>query len=390
MTPQKGGIERMTDIVVNNLTSVENVECFSAFYFRNELDHTPFYGKLCLRHGEEKKQLYKYIHDNGINMIVNQQIPSLHKIISNLSNSLSLYYVYFQHDRTLLNIKSTIYYYYYAVSHIPIWNSKIKIGIKLIFSPAYLIIRWVYYCYLYRQIYYRANALVLLSTYYINVFLKSALLAEDFKHKIWIINNCVTLPAPANASVLDNKKNEVLIVSRLTEDRKRISLALKIWAKYQKAYPEAKKWLLRIAGDGEFATAYFRLVKKHKVPNVIFEGQVDSTIEFYRNASVFIMTSDSEGWGLTLMEAQQMGCVPIAFASYESIYEIIQDHVNGILVKEKDTNDFVQKLNWLLNNNVRRNEMAINCLAIQKKFPTEKMIQQWVSLLRDAEKFLSK
>ena len=385
VTPQKGGIERMTDIVVNHFTTIEKIDCYSAFYFENELAHTQFREKICLQYGKEREQLYKFISDNEINVVVNQQIPTLHKIISTLSNRLSYYYVYFQHDRTLLNIMSSIHYFCYAMLYGPNWIFRIKFGAKLIVSPFYFVVRRLYYIYLYRHIYHNVDSFILLSSLFKNVFLKSALLADDFRHKIRVINNSVTLPISDNISVIECKKREVLIVSRLTEERKRISLALKIWSKYQDRYSEARNWLLRIVGNGEFAKTYSSWVKRHKVPNVIFEGQVNSTSEFYRTASVFMMTSDAEGWGLTLMEAQQMGCVPIAFASYESIYEIIQNDINGILVRERDVEDFIRKLHYLLEDDKCRKKIAINCLDVQKKFSVEKMMQQWDSLLEEAE-----
>ena len=40
---------------------------------------------------------------------------------------------------------------------------------------------------------------------------------------------------------------------------------------------------------------------------------------YYNEASIFMMTSSFEGWGLTLTEAQQYGCVPLAFHSFASL-----------------------------------------------------------------------
>lgn len=42
VTPQKGGIERMTDVVVNNLLNREGFYCYSAYYYPNKLEHTIF------------------------------------------------------------------------------------------------------------------------------------------------------------------------------------------------------------------------------------------------------------------------------------------------------------------------------------------------------------
>lgn len=93
------------------------------------------------------------------------------------------------------------------------------------------------------------------------------------------------------------------------------------------------------------------------------------------------MTSDAEGWGLTLMEAQQMGVVPIAFDSYESIHEIIQDGVNGLLVKEGDCNGFVRKLHDLLSDDGERKRMAVSGLDVVNRFSIDRMMEQWMKIL---------
>ena len=157
---------------------------------------------------------------------------------------------------------------------------------------------------------------------------------------------------------------------------------MKIWKLYQSTYPEAKEWSLRIIGNGNCASDYQYWVEKNNVPNIYFEGQVDDTIEFYLSAAVFMMTSDSEGWGLTLMEAQQMGCVPIAFNSYESIREIIQDGVNGFLVKEMNIEDFVEKLHILTINTDIRTSMAVNGLEVINRFSVNRMIGKWLDILQ--------
>ena len=241
--------------------------------------------------------------------------------------------------------------------------------------------RRFYYWHSFRSIYRNADSVILLSRYFIPVFLRSIGFPTDRKRCIRIINNSVTLPTVSTPENIENKHYEVLIVSRLTEDRKRISLAIKIWWLYQQRYDEAKKWILRIVGDGEYAPDYRRLVKEKNIPNVIFEGQVDDTVQFYHKASAFIMTSDAEGWGLTLMEAQQMGVVPIAFDSYESIHEIIQDGVNGLLVKEGDCNGFVRKLHDLLSDDGERKRMAVSGLDVVNRFSIDRMMEQWMKIL---------
>ncbi len=70
---------------------------------------------------------------------------------------------------------------------------------------------------------------------------------------------------------------------------------------------------------------------------VTFTGAVDQDhiLDYYREADVFVLPSFAEGLPVVLMEAmaQEIPCVTTAITG---VYELIQDHQNGILVPASD------------------------------------------------------
>jgi glycosyltransferase involved in cell wall biosynthesis len=60
---------------------------------------------------------------------------------------------------------------------------------------------------------------------------------------------------------------------------------------------------------------------------VNFEGYRNPQ-PFYKRASIFVMTSANEGFPMTLIEAQQNGCVPVVMNSFSALREIIQNNIN--------------------------------------------------------------
>ena len=75
---------------------------------------------------------------------------------------------------------------------------------------------------------------------------------------------------------------------------------------------------------GKWKAGTKSLVIHYGLQRVFFlKGQ--KTEPYYNEASIFMMTSSFEGWGLTLTEAQQYGCVPLAFHSFASLTDIITD-----------------------------------------------------------------
>ena len=174
------------------------------------------------------------------------------------------------------------------------------------------------------------------------------------------------------------KEKEVLVVSRLDDWHKRISEILKIWETIQQDLCFAE-WTLRIVGDGVDKSYYEEYVHKHVVPNIVFEGLQDP-LTYYQKASVFLMTSISEGWGLTITEAQQCGCIPIVYDSFSSAKDIIATGENGILIENRDKEAYVAALKKLMMDDDLRNRMSEACIKSTERFSVENIAAQWNEL----------
>lgn len=136
-----------------------------------------------------------------------------------------------------------------------------------------------------------------------------------------------------------------MIVARLDEHSKRLSLALRIWHEVEnRGYGD---WKLTIVGHGPDEMYYRTLADELQLKNISFEGRQEP-LEYYRRASIFMMTSAYEGWGITLLEAQQMGVVPVVFDSYVALHDIVGNGVNGIIVENGNLDKYVEQLTALM------------------------------------------
>lgn len=378
VTPQKGGIERITDIIVNALP--KEYKCFSAYLNPTTLQKTKFISSVMLLKNKSYVQLYEFVKTNNIDIIINQQCIEFTDIIKKIKLDLNIRTYYFQHDKISdpWNPQRNSIKYAIKVSNNLI--SQIKLSLKYYCFPIYRLSKRIYDYVRYSNIYNTYDGVILLTSRYIKQYLKTINKKEDYKSKIHIINNCVTLGNIRNISYTRN--NTVIIVSRLTEDRKRISLALEIWNKLQNRYNELSYWQLVLVGGGEYIDIYKSYIEKNKLNNVLFSGQVDSTLPYYASAKIFMMTSYSEGWGLTLTEAQQMGVVPICFDSYEAIHEIVNEN-NGILIPEGNIDEYVEKLAFLMKNERLWKNLSEESMNVSFNFSVEKILHQWISLLSE-------
>lgn len=165
----------------------------------------------------------------------------------------------------------------------------------------------------------------------------------------------------------------------MDERSKRISLALRIWKQIEQS-EDLQDWNLTIIGGGHDLEYFQKLHKRLGLQRCSLKGRVVDIMPYYEQASVFMMTSAYEGFGLTLIEAQQNGVVPIVFYSYASLTDIITNERNGIIVPEGEINTYVNELKRLMLNKEWREDLAAKALEDCKRFKVENAVDRWMSL----------
>jgi len=105
----------------------------------------------------------------------------------------------------------------------------------------------------------------------------------------------------------------------------------------------------------------------------------------YRGASVFAMPSRGrgEGLGLVFLEAMAAG-VPIIGTSSGGPSEIIEDHVNGLLLQEEDVDGLGAGLCFLLSNPEARRQMGERGRSlVEAKYSWRKFAEQYAEIYSD-------
>jgi glycosyltransferase involved in cell wall biosynthesis len=153
----------------------------------------------------------------------------------------------------------------------------------------------------------------------------------------------------------------LLYVGRLTE-KKGLQYLLEAMPAVIKQYPDAK---LLVVGTGEQKQNLLQLTQKLNIgDNVPFVGALaNSELPFYfASADVFIGPSvraeggDTEGFGLTFVEAGMSGCIVVA-SDVGGISDIIELGKTGFLVKEKDPGELAATIIMILEKGAELNHM---------------------------------
>lgn len=113
-------------------------------------------------------------------------------------------------------------------------------------------------------------------------------------------------------------KKIILMASRITKE-KNISLAIEALRGAVQKHPQT---LLLIVGDGPEGESLKLKVKSLDLEhNVRFEPRTNDLISYYKTADLFLLTSNYEGYGMTLVEAATAGC-PIVSTDVGIAFEI--------------------------------------------------------------------
>lgn len=171
-----------------------------------------------------------------------------------------------------------------------------------------------------------------------------------------------------------DKKKQLLYVGRLDRGQKRPDRLLKIWTHLYRKFPD---WEMIIVGDGKERGRLEHQAKK--LERISFVG-FQSPEQYYRDASIFCMTSNFEGFGMVLTEAMAFGTVPFAFDSYSAVHDIIEDGKTGVLVKPFSIKEYADKLATLMDNEAQRIQMSENCMKDVVRFKLDNIIDQWIKL----------
>lgn len=200
--------------------------------------------------------------------------------------------------------------------------------------------------------------------------------------KLRTINNPLTFDSIAAPEIIRHKKKVVLICARMDEYQKRISLALKAWERLQK-HSIAGEWTLKIVGTGPDLEEYQELVAQKNIRNIQFCGRGDSE-PYYDEASIFLMTSGYEGWGLTLTESLQKGVVPVVMNTSPVFEDIITNGYNGFLTRDSRIGDFVKHVLILMEDRRRLEAMQQNALNSASGFTLASTMQKWREIIPPA------
>lgn len=170
-----------------------------------------------------------------------------------------------------------------------------------------------------------------------------------------------------------HKEKIILYVGRIDSVIKKPIRLLKIWKMLCSKHED---WRLIFVGEGDQLQKMRDYVERNKLQNVSFDGHQKELLDYYRRASFICLTSESEGFGMALVEGMTYGCIPVTFGNV-GIAERIIDGQDGVLVPEHNLSTYRNRLEELMDNEEKRRRLSYNAFLKSQQFSVDIIVNQW-------------
>lgn len=177
------------------------------------------------------------------------------------------------------------------------------------------------------------------------------------------------------------KEKIILAVGRLDDwFYKGFDLLIKVWLAIQQDYPE---WQLRIVGSGNEQSACYLRDLAQETKSITFIPYTCEIVEEYRKASIFVLSSRYEGFGLVLTEAMSQGCACVACDYKGRQAEIVSDGVTGLLCPVEDEDELADRIRKLIDNPDLRMRLQENAIHGLEHFSIGYIAHRWNDLINE-------
>lgn len=202
----------------------------------------------------------------------------------------------------------------------------------------------------------------------------------------WNLNNGLVIPNPLVLKTEEKaklKSRKVIAIARHSYE-KGLDRLLVLWQKVAKKHPD---WILEIYGSESKEIDLRQQASDLQIrDSVQFHHPVKNIEEKYLEASILVMTSRTEGFGMVLIEAMAFGLPVIAYDCPVGPGSVITNDVDGYLIENGNEEQFIEKLSVFMENEDLRKQLGQNGQKSALRFNIETIMNQWNELFISLKK----
>lgn len=205
------------------------------------------------------------------------------------------------------------------------------------------------------------------------------ILTEEDSSNWDMLSNKTVIPNPLTKypDVHSSQKSKTVISVGRYDPVKGFDMLIDAWAIVSNTHPD---WRLKIIGPGD-KTPYMEQVKRLKLEQYVScMGASNRIYDEMAEASFYVLSSRSEGFGLVLVEAMAVGLPCVAFSCSPGPRSIVSHHQNGILVEKDNVLKLAEAICYMIENNLIREEYAVQAQIDAARYRVENIMQKWITL----------
>ncbi len=198
----------------------------------------------------------------------------------------------------------------------------------------------------------------------------------------WQLANIKVIPNPLSfypeqTSTLENPK---VIVVGTHSYNKGYDLLLQAWEIISKKHTN---WSLNIYGKVDTNKTFIKLATQLNLNNSVnFYEPTTKIEEAYLDASILVLSSRTEGFGMVLIEAMACGLPCVSFDCPSGPGDIILNNEDGFLIQPENSTAFAEKIIVLIENEQVRKAMGKKAKQNVKRYLPDNIIAQWDELFK--------
>lgn len=160
-------------------------------------------------------------------------------------------------------------------------------------------------------------------------------------------------------------KNNILYVGRFSEN-KRLYRMIHVIAKVKEEINDVK--LLMVGEDWGEKSKLLKLIRKLKLnKNVSFLSGVEDRYKYYAKANIFLLSSDYEGFGTSVVEAMAAG-LPVIVNDIKTMHEIVRSGKDGYIVNFHNYEKVADLVTKVLENQRLQESLGTSAKSSAKRF----------------------
>lgn len=200
-------------------------------------------------------------------------------------------------------------------------------------------------------------------------------LLTDGRPRVAVVPNSIPdeLPPPSQLC-----EPTVIGVGRL-QPMKGFDLLVEAFALVADDHPE---WSLRILGDGKSRRRLERRIRKRGLDErVSLPGAVQDVPGELAAASIFVMSSRFEPFGIVVIEAMASGLAIASFACPAGPVELLTEEHNALLAPAEDVRTLANRLDELMRDEDLRRRLGRQAREDVRAFTVSRVTDRWVELI---------